>query len=120
MVAAEAAAPAAGSAAGGTGAATGGGSGALAGAGGAQGLQGGGGSMDKPKGVLLAIAIVLLWLAGLAFFVALEGSKLLGEQATQTGGGFFKAIMSGLANIVQQQAGGTAGEGNLGPVTGGG
>jgi len=116
MVAAEAAAPAAESAAGGSGAATGT-SGALAGAAGGQ----GGGGLDKPKGVLLAIAIVLLWLAGLAFFIALEGSKLLGEQATQTGGGFFKAIVSGLANIVQTQAGGnTAGEGNLGPVTGGG
>jgi hypothetical protein len=31
------------------------------------------------QGVALAIGIVLLWLAGLAFFVAFEGGKLLSE-----------------------------------------
>jgi hypothetical protein len=31
------------------------------------------------QGVALAIGILLLWLAGLAFFVAFEGSKFLAE-----------------------------------------
>lgn len=31
------------------------------------------------QGVTLALGIILLWLAGLAFFVAFEGGKLLSE-----------------------------------------
>jgi hypothetical protein len=58
------------------------------------------GNREASKGVLLAIAIVLLWLAGLAFFVALEGSKLLGEAATPDGGGFFKALVQGINRVV--------------------
>ncbi len=36
------------------------------------------------KSVLLAIAIILLWLAGLGFFIAFEGSKVLGGKAPKT------------------------------------
>ena len=36
---------------------------------------------EHSKGVLLAIAIILLWLASFAFFIAFEGQQLLGEQA---------------------------------------
>jgi hypothetical protein len=59
------------------------------------------------KGVLLAIAIILLWLAGVCFFIALEGNQLLGEQADKTGGGFLKAIIGGLASkaLAQEQGG---------------
>lgn len=32
--------------------------------------------------VRLALAILLLWLAGLAWFIALEGQTFLGEQKT--------------------------------------
>ena len=88
------AAPAAGEAAGGSSA-----------AGAAAGGLGGGQDRAAAKCVLLAIAIVLLWLAGLAFFIALEGSSFLGEQAKPTGGGFFKALVSGLNGLVQKQAG---------------
>lgn len=61
-----------------------------------------------PKGVLLAIAIIVLWLAGFCFFIALEGSQLLAEQADTTGGGLLKAILGGLAQraLSQEQAGG--------------
>ena len=36
------------------------------------------------KSVLLAIAIILLWLAGLGFFIAFEGTKLLGGKMPKT------------------------------------
>lgn len=50
------------------------------------------------KGVLLAIAIVLLWLAGFCFFVAFEGQKMLPESGPNAnGGGFLRAIIGGLA-----------------------
>jgi len=58
------------------------------------------------KGVLLAIAIILLWLACFAFFIAFEGSKLLGEQADTTGGGLLKAMITGLATRAQKDEGG--------------
>jgi len=56
---------------------------------------------ERSRGVLLAIAIVLLWLAAFAFFIAFEGSQLLGEQASTTGGGLIKAMVSGLASKAQ-------------------
>lgn len=51
----------------------------------------------QKKGVLLAMAIILLWLAGFAFFIAFEGSKLLGEVADPNGAGLWKAIVTGAA-----------------------
>jgi len=61
------------------------------------------------KGVLLAIAIILLWLAGLCFFIAFEGSQILGEAGPGAqGGGFVKAIIGGLAQkTLSQEQGGT-------------
>lgn len=98
-----------GAAAGGTGAAGAGAAGA--GGGGAAGAvgQAAGPAGDKAsKGVLLAIAIILLWLAGLCLFIAFEGSQLLAESAQQTGGGFLKAMITGLAQkaLNQEQGGG--------------
>lgn len=86
----------------GGGAAGAGGGSALAGLSGGGGGQGGG---EGSKGVRLAIAIVLLWLACFAFFIAFEGSKLLGEQADLTGGGLLKAMIGGLAAKAQGQEG---------------
>lgn len=58
------------------------------------------------KGVLLAIAIVLLWLSGFCFFVAFEGSKLLSESGGGTdGGSLLRAMIAGLAQkAVDQEA----------------
>jgi hypothetical protein len=63
---------------------------------------------EASKGVLLAIAIILLWLAGLCFFVAFEGSQLLAESASPTGGGLLKAMISGIAQktLTREQQGG--------------
>lgn len=69
-----------------------------------QGGSGGqGDSGAGSKGALLAIAIVLLWLAGFCFFIAFEGSKLLGADADTTGPGLIKAMLGGLASRVQKQ-----------------
>lgn len=59
---------------------------------------------DRPNGVLAAIAIVLLWLAGVCLFVAFEGTGILGEQIPAAGGGggsYFKAALQGLAAKTQ-------------------
>lgn len=56
------------------------------------------------KGVLLAIAILLLWLAGLSFFIAFEGSKILGGPAAGSESEIHK-LETGLAEAVQDQAG---------------
>jgi hypothetical protein len=59
---------------------------------------------DRPNGVLAAIAIVLLWLAGVCFFVAFEGASILGEAIPAAGGGgvsYFKAALTGLTTKTQ-------------------
>lgn len=61
---------------------------------------------QQSKGVLLAIAIVLLWLAGLSFFIAFEGSTILGEQvpADSSGGAsWIQAAIEGLKRKAQQR-----------------
>lgn len=63
------------------------------------------------KGVLLAIAIILLWLAGLCFFIALEGSQLLTEATGTTGGGLVKGFLSGIASKAQAQGSDGSGSG---------
>lgn len=62
---------------------------------------GGGGG----KGVTLAIGIILLWLAGLGFFIAFEGSKLLGNMGTAGGdsASFFGKLVAGLRTQVGAQ-----------------
>lgn len=70
--------------------------------------SGGGGGGGHSKGVLLAIAIILLWLAGFCFFIAFEGSTLLSEADSTTGGGLLKGIINGLASrTLKQEQGGT-------------
>ena len=71
------------------------GAGAGAGAGGAlPGMAGaGGGEQHEPnRAVLLAVAILLLWLAGLAFFIAIEGLHV--EQGKNNGAGIMASIMN--------------------------
>jgi hypothetical protein len=68
---------------------------------------------DRPNGVLAAIAIVLLWLAGVAFFVAFEGAGILGESMPATGGGgvsYLKAALKGLTASTQTLQEGSQGE----------
>jgi len=62
--------------------------------------------MDSSNGVLLAIAIVLLWLAGIALFIAFEGASILGEAVPASGSGgssYLKAAVAGLTRKAQQQ-----------------
>ena len=64
-------------------------------------------SQTAGKGLLLALAIILLWLAGLGFFIAFEGSGILGETVPAKGGGgasYFGAAIKGLASNVQKVA----------------
>jgi len=58
---------------------------------------------DRNRGVLLALAIVLLWLAGVAFFFAFEGLSSIEQADTSSGGGIFKALIGGLADKAQAQ-----------------
>jgi hypothetical protein len=67
---------------------------------------------EPSKGTMLAVAILLFWLAGVLFFVAFQGSGILGENAPEAGSGgvsYFKAIISGLtskaAGVAQGQSG---------------
>lgn len=100
MIAAEEAAPmAAGAGAGGDGAAAG-----IAGQ--------AAGQASQSKGTMLAIAILLFWLAGVLFFIAFEGSGILGENppANSKGGvSWFKAAMGGLTSIAADTASGDTG-----------
>lgn len=79
---------------------------------------------DAPKGVLLALAIVLFWLAGVAFFVALEGSTVMGQAAPAPGGGGGSYIRSIIAGLAQKAGTGSTSGGSLaegtapGPITG--
>lgn len=60
---------------------------------------------DRPNGVLLAIGIVFLWLAGVCFFIAFEGAGILGAAIPVTGGGgqsYFLAALQGLTGKAQQ------------------
>ena len=62
--------------------------------------------MESSNGVLMAIAIVLLWLAGVAFFIAFEGASILGEAIPASGSGgssYLKAAVAGLTRKAQEQ-----------------
>lgn len=66
------------------------------------GMPGGGEGRERSRGPLLALGIVLLWLAGVAFFFAFEG--LAGtEQAGTTGTGLLKGLIGSLAGKAQAQ-----------------
>lgn len=59
---------------------------------------------DRPSGVLLAVSVVLFWLAGVCFWVAFEGSGLLGQPMPAKGGGgvsYFKGALAGFAKTAQ-------------------
>lgn len=48
---------------------------------------------------LLALAILLLWLAGICLFIAFEGQSILGETVPKSGSGgasWFRAVIEGL------------------------
>lgn len=62
-----------------------------------------GGGESPSRGVLLALAIVLLWLAGFCFFIALEGSKLLKESGKGDGPGLFRSMVGGIGQLVVDQ-----------------
>lgn len=49
--------------------------------------------------VRLGLAILLLWLAGLAFFIALEGQQFLPEQ--QTSNNYMTTILQEIARRAQ-------------------
>jgi hypothetical protein len=62
------------------------------------------------KGALLALGIVLLWLAGLAFYIAFEGTKLVGTGgSSQDTLGQIKAGLAGqvAAQVQANQGGGS-------------
>jgi len=116
-------------AAGAGGAAAGGDAAALSGAmgGSSGGSDGGGGVLARvlaqsvgrqpSKGTVLAVAILLFWLAGVLFFVAFEGSGILGENAPESGSGgisWVKAIFTGLTS----KAAGLAQQNNPPPAAG--
>lgn len=83
-------------------AAAGGGRAAAAGALPVPGGSGGGTEEDTDNhGVLLGVGIILLWLAGVAFFIALEGIQV--EQGDTTGGGIFRSILGTLVTKAQDQ-----------------
>jgi hypothetical protein len=73
---------------------------------------------EPSKGTMLAVAILLFWVAGVLFFVAFEASGILGENVPAGGGGgvsYFKAILSGIGAKAAQWGGGVIGQG---PVAG--
>ena len=66
------------------------------------------------RGVLLALAILLLWLAGLAFYIAFEGSKILGGKASGSEAQITQ-LAGGLTTLAQQVASENAGQGPATP-----
>lgn len=67
------------------------------------GMAGGGdGEQHEPnRAVLLAVAILLLWLAGLAFFIAVEGLQV--EQGKNNGSGIMASILATLTTKADAQ-----------------
>jgi hypothetical protein len=72
-----------------------------------------GGVPDAPKGVLLAIAIILLWLAGVAFFIAFEGSKILTESSGTDSSSMLRTMINALGqkSVDRAAAAGASGGG---------
>jgi hypothetical protein len=79
-------------------------------AGAGAGMTAAGAAGSAGNGVLLAIAIILLWITGVLLFVAFEGSSILGESVPAAGGGgasYFKAAIEGLTAKAQSRQGGS-------------
>lgn len=65
-------------------------------------LGAGGGERPEPnRAVLLAVAILLLWLAGVAFFIAVEGLHV--EQGKNNGSGIMASILSTFTQKADKQ-----------------
>jgi hypothetical protein len=65
----------------------------------------GGAGGSGSKGVVLAVAIVLLWLAGVCLYVAFEGTSFLPEQLPAGPGGkpsYFLGIIQAVTRQTQQ------------------
>jgi hypothetical protein len=72
---------------------------------------------EPNKGTMLALSILLLWLAGVLFFVAFEGSKILGQNVAATGEGgvsYVKSILSWVGAKATEWGAGAIGQGPLG------
>jgi len=64
-------------------------------------------SAPRSRGTVLALAILLFWLAGVAFFIAFEGSTILGENPpanAKGGASWFRAALSGLTSTAADVA----------------
>jgi hypothetical protein len=64
-------------------------------------------SAPRSRGTVLALAILLFWLAGVAFFIAFEGSTILGENPpanAKGGSSWFKAALQGLTTTAADVA----------------
>lgn len=75
-------------------------------------VAGAAGQAGQSKGTMLAIAILLFWLAGVLFFIAFEGSGILGENPpanSKGGASWFKAALGGLTSIAAGAANGDTG-----------
>lgn len=60
---------------------------------------------DRAKGVRLALAIVLLWLAGVCFWLAFEGTQILPSKLPVGPGGkpsYFLGVLQALGTQAQQ------------------
>jgi hypothetical protein len=60
-----------------------------------------GGQHEPNRAVLLAVAILLLWLAGLAFFIAIEGIHV--EQGKNNGSGILASMLATLTSKADAQ-----------------
>lgn len=68
------------------------------------------------KGTVLAVAILLFWLAGVLFFVAFQGNTILAENAPELGSGgisYFKGILSWIGAKAAEWGGGIIGQGPI-------
>jgi hypothetical protein len=76
--------------------------------------QGGGEGGGGSKGVMLAIAVLLLWLAGVMFWLAFEGTSFLPDALpldSSGKGSYFLGIVQALAQRAQSlQAAGVTSE----------
>lgn len=72
---------------------------------------------EPSKGTILALAILLFWLAGVLFFVAFEGANILGENVPASGQGgapsYIKGIFSWIGAKAAEWGGGIIGQGPI-------